>query len=275
MKIIKENQYYCGKMFSFDPDSSPAAWEYYKEIYPSDGYLKEKYNFDELVFCKFCKYSRRKKDGYNYKNEAETSGKLNRLFVLSKQTEIKYEGGIQYFKPDYRLGGESDFNFNEKKYELFKNIINNDMTASARKKENALYQLEKCHKTHHTVLNFSLMESLGNLQGVKGSDCFDRFDTFISYLNKYYLGISDSVLSSARANKGKLIEFLNEFEDIYHYCSVFYLLDDKKFIDRIVEDGDMPISNIDELTRYMTLAEKYWSIKDSLISNMQYNKEIR
>lgn len=272
MEVIKENQYYCGKMLSFDPDSSPAAWEYYKEIYPSDGYLKENYNFDELVFCK---YSSRK-DGYNYKNEAETPGKVNRMVALSKQTKIKYEDDIQYFKPDYRLSGECDFNFNEKKYELFKNIINNDMTASVRKKENARYQLEKCHKTHHTVLNFSLMQSVGNLQGVKGSNCFDRFDTFISDLNDYYHGISNSVLqSSTLANRSMLISFLNDFKDIYEYCAIFYLLDDKSFIDRIIKEGSMPISNVCELTRYMTLAEKYWSIKDSLISNMQYNKEVR
>lgn len=267
MEVIKENQYYCGKILSFDPDSSPAAWEYYKEIYPSDGYLKEKYNFDVLVFCKFCKYSR--KDDYNYKNEAETSGKVNRMFALSKQTEIKYEGGIQYFKPNYRLGGECDFNFNKKKYELFKNIINNDMTASDRDKENALYQLEKCHKTHHTVLNFSLMQSVGNLQEVKGSDCgvkgsdpFDRFDTFVSNLNEYYLGNSDLVLQSATSsNKSMLKLFLDEFKDIYEYCSIFYQLNNRKFVDRIIKEGSMPICNVSELTRYMTLAEEYWSLK--------------
>ncbi len=272
MEVIKENQYYCGKILSFDPDSSPAAWEYYKEIYPSDGYLKEKYNFDEFVFYKFCKYSRRKEDDYNYKNEAETSGKGNRLFVLSKQIEMKYEGGIQYFKPDYRLSGECDFNFNEKKCKLLKNIIDNDVSASDCEKKNALEQLKKCHQRHHTLSNFSLMQSVGDLQGFKGSNRFDRFDTFISDLNDYYHGISNSVLqSSTLANRSMLISFLNDFKDIYEYCAIFYLLDDKSFIDRIIKEGSMPISNVCELTRYMTLAENYWRTREFNYKSTQSN----
>ena len=40
-KKIETYQDYYGTKIRFEPDSSPDAWEYYKTIYPSDGYLKE------------------------------------------------------------------------------------------------------------------------------------------------------------------------------------------------------------------------------------------
>ena len=83
MEVTKENQYYCGKMLSFDPDSSPAAWEYYKTIYPSDGYLKEKYNFDELIFCYYNKERSNKVRHFTYENKQIKYN--NRLSAISKQ----------------------------------------------------------------------------------------------------------------------------------------------------------------------------------------------
>lgn len=264
-KKIETYQEYYGTKIHFEPDSSPEAWKYYINIYSSNKYLNEKYNFQKLVFYR---YDKERRDNFKYANEPNETGKNNRLFILLKGTKTKTENGIERFSPGCRLGGECDFNFNAKKCVLFENIINGDASATVCDKENARGRLENCRKNHHTLLNFSLMQSVGDLQGVKGSNRFDRFDTFISNLNKYYLGISDLVLQSATSyNKPMLKSFLNDFKDIYEYCSIFYQLNDREFIDRIIKDGAMPISNISELTRYMTLAEEYWSIKDNLIND--------
>lgn len=110
---IKPNQDYEQGSFHFEPDSSPAAYEYYKLIYPSDGYLKQNFNFGNPVFS----LSSGRKDGFNYKNAAKTCN--NRLFVLLNGTKSRDIKGVKYFETNYKLGGECDFNFNKKKYKLF------------------------------------------------------------------------------------------------------------------------------------------------------------
>lgn len=262
-KKIEKYYNYEGKERYFEPDSSPVAYEYYKLIYPADGYLKKNFDFSKPVFSLYSKDSRRE-DGFNYKNAATTCN--NRLFVLLKGTESKLINNVEHFRSNYKLGGECDFNFNDIKCKLFKEIIENDLTASDCEKKKAQKKLKECHQKHHTLLNFSVMQVVGNLQGFKGSNRFDRLDTFISELNKYYLGISSSVLQSATpSNKGMLKKFLDEFNDIYQYCEAFYLIEDKTFVDRIIEKGDEPISNVNELLRYMALAEEYWSVKENRI----------
>ncbi len=255
---IKPNQDYEQGSFHFEPDSSPAAYEYYKLIYPSDGFLKQNFNFDNPVFS----LSSGRKNGFNYKNAAKTCN--NRLFVLLKGTNSMDINGVKYFEPNYKLGGECDFNFNKMKYESFQKIINRDMKASECDKENARKHLENCSQMHHSLLNFSLMQVMGNLQCVKGRNYFDRFDTFISKLNDYYLLPSVYDLKSSCKNKSMLQAYLKNFNDVYGYCSEHYLIHDKGFVDRIVAEGKLPISNVEEITRYMKLAEDYWCIKDSI-----------
>ena len=77
----------------------------------------------------------------------------------------------------------------EKKYALFLKVIESDLIVSQREKDNASQQLSKCKDMHHTLLNFSLMQAIGNMQrfkGIKG----DRLDVFIYELDKYYRGLS-------------------------------------------------------------------------------------
>ena len=116
---------------------------------------------------------------------------------------------------------------------------------------------------HHTLLNFSLMQSIGNMQKFKGSNRFDRLDTFVSVLHNYFCGISNEILRCASlSNEPSLKSFLTGFKSIYDYCKTFYFIDNKEFIDELIRQGNMPITNINELVRYMNLAEKFWMLKE-------------
>lgn len=254
----------------FEPDSSPAAWEHYKKFYSKNKYLNNNYDFSDLLFYNCYKDFGLKRgiftdhEWFNYLNKPLRKGsRYNRLFVLEKDTKRKKINNTEYIVAAYRLGGDCDFNFNEKKYALFLGIIESDSTASKQEKANASQQLANCRKMHHNLLNFSLMQGIGNMQKFKGSNRYDRLDTFVYELDKYYRGVSNSILQySSPSNEPALILFLNDFKDIYEYCATFYFITEKTFIDEIIKQGSMPITNVIELKRYMDLAEKYWAKKE-------------
>lgn len=269
-KKITEMQQQGTQIIRFDPDSSPEAWKHYQQFYFYNKYLSKNYDFRKLFFYNYYDTIGLKKgyydgiDWFNYVNKPiKNTLEHNRLFVLQKGTKTEYLENTEFIIAANRLGGDCDFNFNEKKYLLFLEIIESDTIASQREKDDAIQQLLRCRDMHHRLLNFSLMQAVGNMQKFKGSNRFDRLDTFISELDKYYRGISNSVLRfSSPNNEPALKSFLNDFNDIYEYCAIFYFITDKLFIDEIIKQGSMPITNVNELVRYMNLAEKYWSKKE-------------
>lgn len=276
-KKIERKQNLNGKDIYFEPDSSPEAWKHYKTIYGQDNYLNNyfkddynKYDFDKQYFYNlfYNLYNKRPpKKELPYVNEPIISNSSytrgNRLYVLPKNVKIENIKNKEYTIATNRLGGDCDFNFNEKKLKAFSYIIQNDNSASKDEKAEASSQLKRCNDMHHRLLNFSLIQAMGDLQGVKGSNRFDRLDTFISELNKYFCGTSNAVLLlSSPANRSALISFLSNFRDIYEYCEAFYFIKDKSFIDEIIEQGKMPIKNVTDLKRYMDLAEKFWAKKE-------------
>lgn len=141
----------------YEADSCQKAWEHYKKVYVDK--LKD-YNFNQLYFynhyedLKLKKGFYYKKNWFNYVDSPINNG-INRLFSLLKNAEMQTYESKTYINASYRYGGECDFNFNEKKCELFKQIIGDDEDANRR--------LEECKKKHHSLINFSLMQAIGNL----------------------------------------------------------------------------------------------------------------
>lgn len=256
----------------YDPDSSPAAWQHYQQFYSYNKYLSTNYDFQKLFFYNYYDtvglkagyFDRVDRKWFNYVNKPLTNiSDYNRLFVLQKGTKTKTVENTEFIMATNRLGGDCDFNFNEKKYKAFRDLIKNDATSPESNKRETYKKLEHCRDMHHTLLNFSLIQAIGNLQKFKGSNRFDRLDTFIYELDKYYRGISNAILHfSSPNNEPALISFLNDFKDIYEYCATFYFISDKQFIDEIIKQGSMPITNTIELIRYMNLAEEFWDNKE-------------
>lgn len=248
-----------------EPDSSEEAWKHYEKYYlksNSKFSIRSNYDFENLNYYTYYKELNRtcgeKFNGeyYNYANQKRASNGANRLYALQKfAKKITDSNNVEWWCATRRVGGDCDFNFNEKKYKLFKEIIGGD--------QQALQQLDRCKEMHHTLLNFSLMEATGNMQGFKGSNRFDRFDHFIYKLDQYFNGTSvDALSASSPENKGGLIAYLSNFKDIYEYCNEVYFIENTNFIDEIIKNGELPIKTCDDVVRYMNLAERFWSEKE-------------
>lgn len=262
---ISSEQVWEGEKIIFDPDASLEAWEHYRKYYLC---VFPDYDFINLFFYNF--YSDvGLKSGYNYKgnwlNYTNIPKKIkpNRIFALNKSTSRKENDGTTYCLATQRLGGETDFNFNEQKVELFKKIIGED--------SQILKQLTRCAEKHHTVINFSLMQAMGNMQREKGKNRFDRLDVFVLKLAKYFRGLSNNILgSSSDHNIGGLISFLDTFKDIYDYMEKTYFIDDTKFVDKIIKQGELPIETHKDVVRYMSLAEEFWDKKEFYLLKKEF-----
>lgn len=267
---VEENQKLGDEEICFEPDSSPKAWGHYQQYY-KQGVLEKSYDFSKTVF--YNKYDKvGLKSGYkygrewiNYVNKPLNKKIKNRLFILKENTKMyEDESGNQYIEPAFRLGGECDFNFNQKKYVLFKEIIGNN--------KKLLEKLECCKDMHHTLLNFSLMQSMGNMQGFKGANRFDRLDFFVYQLDLYFKGISINVLSkSSKENVFYLKKYLETFKDIYDYCQEIYFISDKNFVDEIIRQGALPINTKEDVNRYMSLAQEFWTKKENYFLQKEFN----
>lgn len=240
----------------YDPDSSPFVWEYvYSKIY-----FEEDWQFWE------------KRMGFE---DVESSEVLKKKVLSAKVLKIRKNRKIACVgkkNPDF--GGDTDFNFNEQKYNYFKNIMGNDSK-----------QLEECRKRHHALENFSLMPRTGGLQLVKGR-MFDRLDCFIWSLDNYFKNRKDNheVLQGVSSvNNRKILKtYLDSFCDggtgddqaIYKYCSIIYKMDND-WVDEMIKNGKK--DNLDPV-KYMKLAEEYWNTKlkkYSAIYNVAYDEGIR
>lgn len=246
---------------NFEPDSCEEAWKHYKEYYSETKLIRKNYNFDNLFLYNSGFGEKDTKERY-YFNKLKSSSDHNRYYALIKGTRIfKNEDGIEYCLPASRVGGECDFNFNENKCKLYRNIIGDNQTA--------LQQLNRCQKMHHTLLNFSLMQAMGNMQGFKGRNRFDRLDTFLYELKGYFSGTSANVLSASTPNnKSDLIAYLGNFKNIYEYCEEVYFIKDKELVDEIIASGEKTIEVCEDVIRYMDLAEKFWAAKEFYLKNV-------
>ena len=266
VKVVQE---FNGGLLEFDPDSSPDALGHYKIIYGETflGY--------DLAQQFFYKYGKNKK----YRNEAKVSG-LNRLFSFPKGFKtVSADDGVDEFEPTPRLGGETDFNFNEEKYGEFLAILEDELSASDLLP--VVDALNYCRGRHHSLVNFSLMQAMGNMQGCKGRDRFDRLDKFIYLLNEYFCGRKNLPSDSrrlAKENIKSLEDYLSPFKErgedgIYDYCNKIYLIEDRSFINRLIKKGNVPIESAEDVIEYMISAQEFWNLKEQRLLTIYGNLE--
>ncbi len=269
-KKIEPIQEWNGESLDFDPDSSPEAWSHFEKYY-SDEFWMDKYNFEELHFFEFTKC------GNPYVDIPLSC--YNRLNALNKNNDSKIdENGFNYYSVTLRVAGETDFNFHGENYNKLSKILFN---AYQRDKDILYENLEKltdCKKMHHTLLNFSLMQSMGNMQGFKKNgihnERLDRLDTFAYKLSEYYeLEIddrsnSDIIKNASNRNKEYLQEYLDDFDGIYDYCKKVYFINDKAFVNEIIINGRKKIVSAKDVVDYMDLAQEFWKRKEEYFKNI-------
>ncbi len=232
----------------YDPDSSPEAFEHYKRVYvPEFCSPMDKFDWSNID-------TRNHLLNENYENTFE------RLYIKIKNDAMGLGDG-------FLLGGETDFNFNEKKFAYFMQILQQE---KARHKD--FEKLQFCQKNYHSVVNFSLMPATGAMGNFKGSKTFDRLDTFICSLNEFYTDGNYQVLSEAKGkNKEYLLNYLNLFDDIYDYCRKIYFIEEREFVDRIITNGQKPLESREDVVRYMNLAIDYWNRKEQYFKKAGYS----
>jgi hypothetical protein len=267
----------------YDPDSSPEAWEYYMKYYPYSWTGKDKleiYEFDKFKL-RFYKAYR-----WKYYDSPEPEKNSNRLFLLESKCELKYtSNGIAYYDACRRLGGDTDFNF--KGSEKLRMSRGNKYKKFYEKLEDGKYldKLNKCRESHHMLLNFSVMEAMGNLQGIKNYglkkeetesdyECLDRLDTLVYLLSNYYdtdqtkndfLGIFGEYYKKKKANidnQMALKAYLDSFDNTKDYCKKVYFISDDELVKELIENGKKLIIDSEDVIRYIDLANKFWAEKE-------------
>lgn len=273
-KTVESKQEWQGKTMEFAPDSSPVAWEHYKQWY-SETFKKFK---EEYAVCSpsFFTYA---KGVYIPKPKV---GDFNRLYALSKEAELLTdESGNEYYKAVERLSGDVDFNFNNKHYPFFEACLKNEPKEYLRKEY--LFKLEECTKMHYSLLNFSLMQTMGNMQKFKGKKCADRLDRFIYYLGRFYetdkrerhttdiIHIKNGD-EDKESNRKALMDYLNQFEDLTDYCKKIYFISDAGLIEKLRWHGQKNerLDSPEKVRTYIDLAYCFWEKKDFYFSKKEY-----
>lgn len=255
--IVPVKQFFKGELDIFDPDSSPYAIEYFKKIYGnSDWKLIDEFDFNNLE-----KTSNRK--GFS------------RLHIRLNHESSYRNTGMFWMK--FKLSGDTEFNFNENKE---KYLRKKNMSVENKK------LLEECSSKHHTLLNMSLLPTTGSLNVLKSRlsvpndgviiyssnhtpECLDRQDTFISALNDYFNNRKNElILSKSGKNREPLINYLNEFSNIYDYCNKVLFIKDKSLVNLLIENGAKPINTESDVLNYINIAQQYWEEKEKNILSL-------
>lgn len=206
------------------------------------------------------------------------------------------KGCVEYNGPGGKIyiSGDASFNFKRgiktksyQKYEYFEELLTQDY--SEEKIQSHLDELKCCNLMFHSLHNFSLMPVTGGLNNFKGSSVamkddkhhLDRLDRFLFFLNKYYGDhcIDNPIFSRACGHHSKkhtaeentflikesLKQFLDHIGSVCKYCEYFYLIKDKDFIKRLIDNGEKNIASNNSVVNYMKLAEEFWAIRHEII----------
>ncbi len=273
-KTIKMKQQWCSRDIEFDPDSSPNVWQHYKRVY--NDYFGKTYKIDQPCFCSYVLSKECKVEdiscGYKYNGEwynyvdKPYKNCSNRLYAISREASCKEYNGHNYYKTELRLGGDTDFNFNEKHFPYIEWVLCREEDLNVREK--SLSILEECKKKHHTFVNFSLMQAVGRMQNFKGAQCEDRLDKFLFFLDRYFQmdkknRFDTSIIQNAtETNRKDLEKYLNSFASFADYCKKIYFIEDEEFIKKLVKSGKQPIDTPERVREYLNLAKEFWKIKE-------------
>ena len=173
-------------------------------------------------------------------------------------------------------GGETDFNFKfdsnpkRNKAGTLLEIANYDQEIGERLRNHY-------SKQHHALVNFSLMIIPGALQIFKSKglridnqskfEWMDRLDSLIYLLDEFYHGNAPAGLISG-PNGGTLKAYLDSFAGIKEYCRKVYLIDDADLIGKLIENGGRPLTNKEDVDRYLNLADDFWTAKAKSIDKI-------
>lgn len=258
--------------------------------FDTDNNLKTKLNYlDKLSCVKKCEEENNIR---KYTVDIPVSGELNLNTLVDHDStsgawnfyKRRYADKLNLDKKEFtyktltfEVGGEVDFNFGPTKISWFRHIIKEDNKVSDEEKKIANALLNICEQYNYSLLNFSVMPKVGNLQGTKSGIGNDRFDVFFWAIDLYYKGIDLVVNSRTTAQSMPvLINTLESFRKTtdkydHNYFQIIYNIDDKELIERLIESGKKRIDSTARVLEYIALAIDVWNIRSIKYSDEKYN----
>lgn len=191
--------------------------------------------------------------------------KIRRYYI---ESEFSYKGKKSN---KMQFSGDIDFNYydgRKRLYNSFDLILKETEKDNNRKKEveDTRTHIKNCRNRVENVKNVSIMPVNGNLQSLKQAVGRDRLDTFTWCLDMHFRNYKtngESILFNycAPAYFDALKSFLNLFDNIYEYFECVYHIDDKFFVNELIESGAKPIDTIERINKYLYLTERFWHKK--------------
>ena len=210
-----------------------------------------------------------------YKNNIAAS--LDEQFKLKNSrwefyTEFRYNEKTSH---NMNFSGDIIFNFipdpQEKRGKRrlsseMSNILNMEMEKAQKEGDcqqiskimSAFDLLRECQMKTERKVNVSLLPCRGSLQTVKQAVGRDRPDTFIWCVDQHYNGYSLLLNHCAAAYLDDLKSFLGVFKSVYEFCHAIYHIEDKNFVDELINSGSKPIDSAQRVFEYLILAKKFW-----------------
>lgn len=253
------------KKGNFEPDSSPYAWKYYK-VYASHILV------GELI---------RTKGSNRLKSKAKFKGIE---FEVAGDCSFNFKLGKTYFEKIIEKDSKT-----EKDTALRVKVILEDAASKHHELQNfGLMPVAGGLNNLKGSLKIKDNKVMVHDIGKRPASALDRLDTFIFFLdysfkmmkslssleNKVDLKkvgefFSESVFTTSikGENFSILYDLITSFEDIYEYCEIFYGLKRStkthtQLIDRLVRNGNQPISSVDDIEKYIELANEFWHARN-------------
>ncbi|WP_461226119.1 hypothetical protein [Lacticaseibacillus suihuaensis] len=194
----------------FDPDSSPEAFKYYRNIYPkawTGSWMNDAFfsHSEETNDNGYGRTDNRYMSETIIVTHPVVRDKLHRIYVYIRKDSHLAEKDKLW--SEFKLGGDTDFNFNDKKIPIYYNILSSqklDDSSILKKAAELKTEVLNFHKNQHVLINMSLMPTSGSMNILKGglfvteegdidtsskgrnNRKLDRQDTLLTVLQYYY-----------------------------------------------------------------------------------------
>lgn len=254
-------------------------------------------DFEKYIVTKDLNDSSRHADrcDYSWKNLYKPVYSSMEFWKNTDFSKVSNSGYIFYNNTECSISGDVFFNFKKgiktkkyQKYEYFEELLRRDFSGD--RLIESLKKLDYCNQMFHSFHNFVLLPVPAGLNNFKGTSSFieenfhflDRPDKLLYLMNQYFKERNEDncIFSSAAGRKSKkysaeentiilkktLKDFLDTFDTFDDFCKNLFLIEDKEFIKKLVENGKKDILTGEDVENYMDLAIEFWNLRHKIIS---------
>ena len=123
--------------------------------------------------------------------------------------------------------------------------------------------INDCARLNYSLINYSVLPTIGNLQGAKEKLGNDRLDTFIWALSMYYDGKEALILNNSSCSSNNMFELkriLDEFGSLEEFCWQVYGISGD-IINKHIDSGSKALNTYDNMIQFFESVIQYWIIR--------------